>query len=146
MRGKKQKQKTTHTNTVVAVYIHPLPLLWPEYDTRSFYLKQRLNKSWEQYYTKQQLYGHLSPISQTIQAGHNRKSKDKLSNILVWIPIHGHNSVSWPAKTYIKQLCMDTGCRLEDLPRAMVDRDEWQERLKRISTSWRKLIGIQFFI
>ena len=42
-----------------------------------------LYKSWKQHPTKQQLYGHLSPISKIIQirqtrhAGHCRRSKDK---------------------------------------------------------------------
>ena len=27
-----------------------------------------------------------------------------------------------------QQLCTNTGCRLEDLPEVMEDRDEWQER------------------
>ena len=51
------------------------------------------NKSWKQHPTKQQLYGHLPPISKTIQirwtrhAGHYWRSKDELiSNILWWTP------------------------------------------------------------
>ena len=31
-------------------------------------------------------------------------------------------------RTYLQQLCTITGCRLEDLPEAVDDRDEWQER------------------
>ena len=34
-----------------------------------------------------------------------------------------------------KQLCMDTECSLEDLPEAMDDRDEWQERVREIHAS-----------
>ena len=37
-----------------------------------------------------------------------------------------------PARTYIQQLCEDTGCCPEDLPRAMNDRDEWRERVRDI--------------
>ena len=43
-----------------------------------------LNKSWKQHPTKQQVYGHLPPISKTIQirwtrhAGHCWRSKDEL--------------------------------------------------------------------
>ena len=37
-----------------------------------------------------------------------------------------------PARTYIQQLCEDTGCCPEDLPRAMNDREEWRERVKDI--------------
>ena len=45
----------------------------------------------------------------------------------------------WPARTYIQQLCEDTGCSPEDLPEAMKDREEWQERVRDIrdgSTTW----------
>ena len=91
-----------------------------------------LNKSWKQHPTKQQLYSHLPPISQTIQvrqtrhAGHCWRSRDKLiSDVLLWTHTHGHTSVGRPAKTYIHQLCADTGCHLEDLPREMANRDGW---------------------
>ena len=32
-----------------------------------------------------------------------------------------------PARTYIQQLCEDTGCNPEDLPEAMNDREKWRE-------------------
>ena len=35
-------------------------------------------------------------------------------------------------KTYIYQLCADLGYHLENLPRAMAERNEWQERVKGI--------------
>ena len=41
---------------------------------------------------------------------------------------HGHVNIGRPAKTYIHQLCMDTGCSLEDLLRAMDDRERGRER------------------
>ena len=37
-----------------------------------------------------------------------------------------------PARTYIQQLCEDTGCSPEDLPKAMNDREEWRERVRDI--------------
>ena len=37
-----------------------------------------------------------------------------------------------PARTYIQQLCEDTGCCPEDLPRAINDREEWRERVRDI--------------
>ena len=37
-----------------------------------------------------------------------------------------------PARTYIQQLCEDTGCNLEDLPEAMNDREKWRERVRDI--------------
>ena len=69
---------------------------------------------------KQRMYGHLPPITKTIQfrrtrlAGHCRRSKEELiSDILLWTP-HGPVKLGQPAWTYIQQLCADTGFRLED--------------------------------
>ena len=50
-------------------------------------------------------------------------------------PSHGHASVGQPTRTYLLKFCMDTGCSLLDLPEAMDDRDEWQERVREICTS-----------
>ena len=61
-------------------------------------------------------------------------SKDELINdVLRWTPTHGHTNVDRPAKTYIHQLCEDTRCLLEDLPRAMADEDGWRKRVSRQS-------------
>ena len=42
-----------------------------------------------------------------------------ISNVLQWTPTHGHTSVGRPVKTYINQLCANTGCYQVDLPCAM---------------------------
>ena len=42
--------------------------------------------------------------------------------------MHGHISVGQATKTYINQLCTDTGCRLEVLLNTKTDRDGWPER------------------
>ena len=54
-----------------------------------------LNKSWRQHPIKQQLYGHLPPITKTIKVrwnrhvGHCWRSKDELiSDVLLWTPSH----------------------------------------------------------
>ena len=56
-------------------------------------LRAVLNKSWWQHPTRLQLYGHLPPITKTIQvrrtrhAGHCWRSKDELiSDVLLWTP------------------------------------------------------------
>ena len=41
----------------------------------------------------------------------------------------------WPARTYIQQLCEDTGCSPEELPEAMNDRENWRERVRDIRAS-----------
>ena len=102
-------------------------------------LRAVLNKSWRQHPTRLQLYGHLPPITKTIQvrrtrhAGHCWRSKDELiSDVLLWTPTHGCARVGQPARTYIQQLCEDTGCNPEDLPEAMNDREKWRETVRDI--------------
>ena len=105
-------------------------------------LRAILNKSWRQHPTRHQLYGHLPPITKTIQvrqtrhAEHCWRSKDELiRDVLLWTPTHGRAKAGRPARTYIQQLCEDTGCCPEDLPRAMNDRGEWRERVRDIRTT-----------
>ena len=110
-------------------------------------LRAILNNSWRQHPTRHQLYGHLPPITKTIRvirtrhAGHCWRSRDELiSDVLLWIPTHGRAKAGRPARTYIQQLCKDTGCCPEDLPRVMNDREKWRERVRDIratSTTWR---------
>ena len=102
-------------------------------------LRAILNKSWRQHLTRHQLYSHLPPITKTIQvrrtrhAGHCWRSGDELiRDVLLWTPTHGRAKAGRPARTYIQQLCEDTGCCPEDLPRAMNDREEWRERVRDI--------------
>ena len=109
-------------------------------------LRAILNKSWQQHPTKHQLYGHLPPITKTIQvrwtrhAGHCWRSRNELiSDVLLWTPTYGRAKAGRPARTYIQQLCEDTGCSPEDLPEAMNDREKWWERVRDIhasSTTW----------
>ena len=64
---------------------------------------------------------------------HCWRSRDELiRDVLLWIPTHGRAKAGRPARTYIQQLCEDTGCCPEDLPRAMNDREEWRERVRDI--------------
>ena len=109
-------------------------------------LRAILNKSWRQHPTRHQLYGHIPPITKTIQvrrarhAGHCWRSKDELvSDVLLWTPTYGQAKAGRPARTYIQQLCEDTGCNPEDLPEAMNDREKWREMVRDIragGTTW----------
>ena len=111
-------------------------------------LRAILNKSWRQYPTQHQLYGHLPPITKTIQvrrtrhAGHCWRSRDELiRDVLLWTPTYGQAKARRPARTYIQQLCEDTGCSPEDLPEAMNDREKWRERerardIRASGTTW----------
>ena len=100
-------------------------------------LRAILNKSWRQHPTRHQLYGHLPPITKSIQvrrtrhAGHCWRSRDELiSDVLLWTPTYGRAKAGRPARTYIQQLCEDTECSPEDLPEAMNDWEKWQERVR----------------
>ena len=109
-------------------------------------LRAILNKSWRQHPTRHQLYGHLPPITKTIQvrrtrhAGHCWRSRDELiRDKLLWTPTHGRAKTGRPARTYIQQICEDTGCCREELHEAMNDREKWRERVRDIratSTTW----------
>ena len=75
-------------------------------------LRAILNKSWQRHPTRHQLYGHLPPITKSIQvrrtrhAGHCWRSRDELiRDVLLWIPTHGRAKAGRPARTYIQQLC-----------------------------------------
>ena len=48
-------------------------------------------------------------------------------------PTHGRAKAGRPARTYIQQLCEDTGCCPEVLPEAINDREKWRERVRDIS-------------
>ena len=124
-------------------------------------LRAVLNKSWQQHPTRRQLYGHLPPITKTIQArrtrhiGHCWRSKDEIvsgvllwtpaygwrskdeivSDVLLWTPAYGQSKAGRPARTFIQQLCDDTWCNPEDLPEAMNDRETWRERFWDIRAS-----------
>ena len=98
-----------------------------------------LNKFWRQHPTRHLLYGHLPPITKTIQvrrarhAGHCWRSKDELiSDVLQWTPAYGQAEAGRPARIYIQQLCEDTGCSPEDLPKAMNNKEKWRERVRDI--------------
>ena len=105
-------------------------------------LRAILNKSWQQHPTPRQLYGHLPPITKTIQARRTRhagycwRSKDEIvSDVVLWIPVYGQSKAGRPARTYIQQLFDDTGGIPEDPPKAMNDRETWRERVRDIRAS-----------
>ena len=111
-------------------------------------LRALLNKSWRQHPTKQQLYGHLPPIKKTIKArrtrhlGHCwRSGHELISYLFLWTPSHGRAKAGQAARTYIQQLCWDTGCSPEGLSEAMNDSEGWRERVRDIradgTTRWR---------
>ena len=100
-------------------------------------LRAILNKSWRQHPTKQKLYSHQPPITKTIKirrtrhTGHYWRSKNELiSDIPLWTPSHDRAKAGRPARTYIQQICIDSGCSPEDLPEAMDYWEGWRERAR----------------
>ena len=100
-------------------------------------LRAILNKSWTDHPTKEELYGNIPAVSETIMerrmkfAGHCFRSKDELiSSLLLWKPMHGHTSRGRPCKTYVDLLCEDTGLNAQELQAAMMDRDIWRQRIR----------------
>ena len=99
-------------------------------------LRTALNRSWKDHLTKEELYGHIPPISKSLQqqrmkfTGHCWRSKEEQAgDVLLWKPTDGHQPRGRPKETYIDQLMDDTGCRLEELLSAMEDRERWRERV-----------------
>ena len=113
-------------------------------------LRAILNTSWRQYPTKQQLYGHLPPITKTIKVRWTRTLLEKQGQAHKWYspmdPSRGWAKAGRPAQTYKHQLSEDTGCSPEDLPEAINDREEWRERVRNIRaggmTRWWRLLFI----
>ena len=111
-----------------------------QFSFRQFSLAYKNSFISQQHPTRRQLYGHLPPIKKTIQARRTRhagncwRSKDEIvSDVLLWTPAYGQSKAGRPARTYIQQLCDDTGCNPEDLPEAINDRETWRERGSGIS-------------
>ena len=81
-------------------------------------LRAILNKSWRQHPTRHQLYGHLPPITKTIQirrtrhAGQCWRSRDELiSDVLQWTPTYGRAKAGRPARTYIRVRIRDVALK-----------------------------------
>ena len=77
-------------------------------------------KFWRQHLTKQQLYSHLPFITKTIQVRRIRqvryrwRSRDELiSDVLLWTPSHTQAKAGRRARTYLQQICADTGVVLK---------------------------------
>ena len=108
-------------------------------------LRAITNKHWNPHLTNEELYKNIPKISDTIRkqrlhfAGHCWRSKDELaSDLLLWNPKHGKRSRGRPRKSYIDQLKEDTMLKIEQLPTAMNDRNEWKLRVMkcRASSTW----------
>ena len=89
-----------------------------------------IEQSWRQQPTKKQLYSLVPQITKTIQVrrtgylGHCWRSRVELiSDVLQWTPSYGRAKTGQPARTYIQQLSVDTGCSIGDILEAMDDKE-----------------------
>ena len=65
------------------------------------------------------------------QSRHCWRSRDEpISDVLLWTPTYGRAKVGRPARTFIQQVCEDTGYSNKDLPEAMNDREKWREMVR----------------
>ena len=108
-------------------------------------LRVALNISWRDHMSNKDLYGKILKITDTIReqrlrfSGHCWRSKNEVvSDVLLWLPIHGRRSRGRPAKTFVDQLMEDTSCNYEELPNALMTREEWRVRVNqcRASSTW----------
>ena len=65
---------------------------------------------WRRHPTKQQLYGHLPTITKTGHCWRSRSRNELIRDVLLWTHSHGQARAGRPARTYLQQLCEDTGC------------------------------------
>ena len=75
---------------------------------------------------------YLSSLSLYLSLSLSLSLSYLISDVLLWTPSYGRAKAGRPARTYIQQLCEDTGCGPEDLPEAMNDREKWRERVRDI--------------
>ena len=72
------------------------------YGTYTRILRAIKNKHWDLHLTNEELYKNIPKISDTIRkqrlsfAGHCWRSKDELSDLLLWNQKHGNDSVTGP--------------------------------------------------
>ena len=98
-------------------------------------LRAALNISRRDHMSNKDLYGKIPKITDTIReqrlrfSGHCWRSKNEVvSDVLLWLPIHGRRSRGRPTTTFVDPLMEDTSCNYEELPNAMMNRQEWGVR------------------
>ena len=96
-------------------------------------LRRVLNVSWKSHTTNTVLYGSTPKLTTTIKqrrlrfAGHvHRNDQQPAQHLLFWTPSYGKRYQGRPHTVYHQDLCEDTGLGLDELRRAMEDRDVWK--------------------
>ena len=105
-------------------------------------LRPILNRSSRQHPTSTNYTATCLPLRKTIQVRTNQTGRtllEKQGRAHKWCtpmdPSYGRAKAGRPTRTYIQQLCEDTGCSPEDQPEAMNGREKWRERVRDIRAS-----------
>ena len=94
-------------------------------------LRHALNINWRQHVTNIELYRNLPKISDTIRkrrlrlAGHCLRSTEVSAKLLLWKPRHGHRNPGRPKLDFATLLTEDSGLNLDELSKAMSNREQW---------------------
>ena len=111
----KSRTKKTIFKIPIMIFLHRIAFSKKKKKKNS---SSQLGLVWRQHPTRHQLYGHLPSITKIIRvrrtryAGHWWGSRDELiSDVLLWTPTYGRAKAGRPTRTYIQQLCEDTGCK-----------------------------------
>ena len=119
----------THTHTHTFIYIHTCIYIYAWVDLCSISRWGRL------------IYQSNSACSKTIKARQTRHVGYcwRIEGELLWTSSRGRVKTGRPARSYIQQLCADTGCSLKDPLGVLDNRDGWRERVRDIragSVTW----------
>ena len=93
------------------------------------------NVTWRQRITNEVLYAGLPGISTTIRerrckfSGHCWRSKNEVSDLVLWELKHAKRSVGGQAGTFVDLLEVDTGVPRDCLLAVIVDRVGWKTRV-----------------
>ena len=109
--------------------MHGEKAMWELHKNATWYFEQILEATVQKTAAVWSLTSHLkNHLSKNRKTCQTLLEKQELINaILLLNPTHGSASVGWLARTYLHQICVDTGCSLEDLLKEMDDRNGWRE-------------------
>ena len=107
---------TVHMHHMDVNKMHKEKTRWEQYKNFMNYIEQILKATPLKTSAVWLLTSHLKnyPIKMNKTCGTLLEKQGLISNDQK-TPAHERVSVGWPTRTYLHQLCMDPGCRLEDL-------------------------------
>ena len=102
-------------------------------------LRAMLNKSWRQHPPQSTNYTATCRPSRKLSKLDKPDTQDTAGEADELIsdgpPTYGRANAGRPARTYVQQLCENTGCSPEGQPEATNEREKWRERVRDIRAS-----------